>query len=186
MRRFSAARWTRVCLALLACVHALTWASAPPSEYQVKAVFLFNFARFVTWPVTSFPASDAPFVIGVLGPDPFGAQLDNVVRGEAVSTHPFIVKRFGDISDVTDCNILFIGRTDPKRLEEILSALKGRSILTVSDADSSQPRGLMIGLFTDNNRIRMRIDVAAAKEGNLTISSNLLRPAQIVGQDPGQ
>jgi hypothetical protein len=168
-------------LATLAFACSAAWAATPPSEYQVKAVFLFNFAHFVSWPVDTFRRPDAPFVIGILGNDPFGSTLDEVVRGETIDHHPFVVKRFQDARDIEDCNILFIGRAEPARVDEALSALKGRSILTVSDADVSEHRGVMIGLFTENNRVRLRIDLAAAKAANLTISSNLLRPAEIIG-----
>jgi hypothetical protein len=168
-------------LATLAFACSVACAATAPSEYQVKAVFLFNFAHFVSWPVDTFRRPDAPFVIGVLGTDPFGSTLDDVVRGETIDHHPFVVKRFQDAREVADCNILFIGRTEPVRVDEALAALKGRSVLTVSDADGSEHRGVMIGLFTENNRVRLRIDLAAAKAANLTISSNLLRPAEIIG-----
>ena len=175
--------WLWLALTLLAggCVAAL----AAPSEYQVKAVFLFNFAQFVDWPAQAFPGPDAPFVIGILGEDPFGPQLDQVVRGEMVNQRPLVIERYHNVAEIRDCNILFIGSTENGHLDEILAALKGRSILTVGDADPRGQRGLMIRLVNENNRIRLRIDVAAAKAGNLTISSKLLRPAEIVGPGEG-
>jgi hypothetical protein len=160
-------------------------ALAGPSEYQVKAVFLFNFTQFVDWPPEAFPGPDAPFVIGVLGQDPFGPQLDEVVRGETVNRRPLVIERYRSVAEIRDCNILFIGSTERGHLDEILAALKGRSILTVSDADPDGQRGVMIRLVNENNRIRLRIDVSAAKAGNLTISSKLLRPAEIVGPGAG-
>jgi hypothetical protein len=168
-------------LAALAFAYSAAWAANSPSEYQVKAVFLFNFAHFVSWPADTFQRPDAPFVIGIVGTDPFGSTLDDVVRGETVDHHPFVVKRFQDARDIGECDILFIGRTDSARVDEALAALKGHSVLTVSDADGSEHRGVMIRLFTENNRVRLRIDLAAAKAANLTISSNLLRPAEIIG-----
>jgi len=168
-------------LATLAFACSAAWSATAPSEYQVKAVFLFNFAHFVSWPADTFRRPDAPFVIGILGTDPFGSTLDDVVRGETIDHHSFVIKRYQDAREIVDCNILFIGRTEPGRVDEALSALKGHSVLTVSDADGSEHRGVMIGLFTENNRVRLRIDLAAAKAANLTISSNLLRPAEIIG-----
>jgi YfiR/HmsC-like len=159
--------------------------AGPPSEYQVKAVFLFNFTQFVDWPPQAFPGPDAPFVIGVLGQDPFGPQLDEVVRGETVNRRPLVIERYRSVAEIRDCNILFIGSTESGHLDEILAALKGRSILTVGDADPGGQRGVMIRLVNENSRIRLRIDVAAAKAGNLTISSKLLRPAEIVGPGAG-
>ena len=168
------------CLVALLLTTARCWA-APPSEYQVKAVFLFNFAQFVEWPARAFTDTQAPFVIGVLGKDPFGPQLDAVVRGETVNNRPLLIERYRNIAEVRSCNILFIGRTETGELPHILEALKGRSILTVTDAEEGAPGGVMIRLVTRSNHIRLRIDVGAAKAGNLVISSKLLRPAEIVG-----
>jgi hypothetical protein len=172
-------------LVVFAAAASATRVYAAPSEYQVKAVFLFNFAQFVDWPVESFPSPDGPFVIGVLGEDPFGAQLDDVVRGERAGGRSIVIERYRKVGEIRNCNILFIGRTETEHLDEILAALDGRSILTVSDADPAGPRGVMIRLVNENNRIRLRIDVAAAKAANLTISSKLLRPAEIVGRGEG-
>ena len=173
------------CLWLTLVVLAAARAYAAPSEYQIKAVFLFNFTQFVDWPAEAFPRQDAPFVIGVLGEDPFGSQLDDVVRGEHADGRALVIERYRNVGEIRYCNILFIGRTETAHLGEILAALKGRSILTVSDADPAGPRGVMIRLVNENNRIRLRIDVATAKAGNLTISSKLLRPAEIVGRGEG-
>ena len=186
LRRRASRRWLALLGLTLALFAALgTRAYAAPSEYQVKAVFLFNFAQFVDWPAEAFPRSDAPFVIGVLGEDPFGPRLDEVVRGEVVNGRHLVVERYRSVADIRNCNILFIGGSEGAHLDEILGALKGRSILTVSDADAAGQRGVMIRLVNENNRIRLRIDVAAAKAGNLTISSKLLRPAEIVGGGEG-
>jgi hypothetical protein len=165
---------------LLLLIAARCWA-APPSEYQVKAVFLFNFAQFVEWPARAFPDPQTPFVIGILGKDPFGPDLDAVVRGETVGNRPMVIERYRNIEELHNCHILFIARTDMGALPHILEELKGRSILTVTDAEEGDPRGVMIRLITRSNRIRLRIDVGAAKAGNLLISSKLLRPAEIVG-----
>jgi hypothetical protein len=154
-------------------------ASAAP-EYQVKAVFLFNFAQFVAWPAGAFPDSAAPLVIGVLGEDPFGSYLDEAVRGELVQAHPLTVRRYRRVDEITDCHILFINRHEVDDLEDILGALKGRGVLTVSDAEGFAERGGMIRFVTDRNRIRLRINLEAARAADLTLSSKLLRPATIV------
>jgi hypothetical protein len=172
----------RVRLVVLLLMAAPCWA-APPSEYQVKAVFLFNFAQFVEWPARAFADPQAPFVIGVLGKDPFGPDLDAVVHGETIGSHPLLIERYRNIGELHNCNILFIGRTETGALPHILEVLKGRSILTVTDAEDGDPRGVMIQLLTRSNRIRLRIDVGAARAGNLVISSKLLRPAEIVGEE---
>jgi hypothetical protein len=169
----------RRCLALLVTLCVLTGASAPVSEYQLKAVFLFNFAHFVEWPAAALPGANAPFVIGVLGKDPFGSSLDEVVRGESVAGHPLAVERYPDVARLRSSQILFISAGELPHLDQILDTLKGHSVLTVTEGPA--PRGVVIDLLKDDSRIRLRIDLDAAKAGNLTISSKLLRPAQIVG-----
>src|SRR6202035_1162233 len=115
--------WRRLALLLIAA--GLLGAAAPVSEYQLKAVFLFNFAQFVEWPPAAAPRENAPFVIGVLGKDPCGADLDDVVRGETVNAHPLAVARYHNVAEVRDCQILFIAASELAPLDGILSALKG-------------------------------------------------------------
>ncbi len=157
--------------------------AAPPGEYQVKAVYLFNFGQFVEWPQTAYGSANAPFVIGILGDDPFGKTIDDVVRGEALGAHPLVVKRFKDVEDISDCNILFIGRTEQDKLAEAVAAVRGRSVLTVTDIEGAERQGAIIVLFNQDNRIRMRINLAEARARNLVISSKLLRPAEVIGAE---
>ena len=170
-------------------VAALLLSAAParpaPAEYQVKAVFLFNFAQFVEWPAQSFEKPNAPFVIAVVGEDPFGAYLDAAVQGETVQGHPLVIKRYRTIDEVTPCQILYISDSELARLEKILNSVEQRSVLTVSDIERSAERGAVIQFTNERNRLRLRINVAAAKAAGLTISSKLLRPAEIVGDRQG-
>jgi hypothetical protein len=151
-------------------------------EYQVKAVFLFNFAQFVDWPAPPPPVSDsgAPLVIGILGEDPFGSFLDATVRGERVRARPFALKRYQRVEDIDSCDILYISRSEAKRVPTILARLKDRPILTVSDVDRFAERGGMIRLVTDRGRIRLEVNLEAAQGARLTLSSKLLRVATIV------
>jgi hypothetical protein len=169
--------------ALLWCALALARAAPPPSEYQVKAAYLFNFGQFVEWPAQAWDSPTAPFVICVIGSDPFGTALDDVARGEALGGHPLVVRRFTDPEDVKGCQILFIGRSEAGRIGQTLQPLQGRSVLTVTDIEGADKQGAMIVLRNDNNHIRMRINLGAAKAGHLVISSKLLRPAEVVGTD---
>jgi hypothetical protein len=153
---------------------------AQSPEYQLKAVFLFNFAQFVEWPASAFPESDTPLGICILGEDPFGGYLDETVRGETVANHPLTVRRYRTVNEIKGCHILFVSRQEQGRVAEIVDSLKGRSVLTVSDAERFASRGGMIRFVTDHNRIRLRINLEAARAAKLTLSSKLLRPAQIV------
>ncbi len=159
--------------------------TAVPTEYQVKAVFIYNFSRFVDWPSGVFTAPNEPFVIGVLGSDPFGSRLDEAVRGEQVDQHPLIVRRFSDVTQIGDCRILFIDRSEDAHLGQILTTLDHHSVLTVSDLDDASARGVMIQLATQDSHVRLRINVDSARAAGLTISSNLLRLAQIVRTGDG-
>jgi hypothetical protein len=150
------------------------------SEYQVKAVFLFNFAQFVDWPAEVFPASDTPLVICVLGDDPFGGALDQTVRDERLGGRRFQVRRYQSVDEIKTCHILFISRSEADRPQAILAGLNHRPILTVSDADRFAARGGMIRFVSDRNRIRLQLNLAAAEAAHLTISSKLLRVAEIV------
>ena len=154
-----------------------------PTEYQVKAVFVFNFAHFVEWPPQAFTAPNQPFAICVLGSDPFAGRLDEAVRGEQINQHPLLVRRLHNVGEISECRILYIDRSEAAQLQQILAALDHHSILTVSEIDGSAERGVMIQFVTESSRIRLRINVEVAKAAGLTISSKLLRPAEIVGAD---
>jgi len=164
-------------LLLFNCAHA-----APvPGEYQVKAVFLFNFTHFVEWPADAFAGPAAPFVIGVLGQDPFGAALDEAVRGETVNGRPLVVQRYSGVGDLKPCQILFIDRSIDGEMEKALASLGHQRTLTVSDLDSATPRAVIIRFLNENQKIRLQINVDSARNAGLTISSKLLRPAQVIG-----
>jgi hypothetical protein len=180
-RRLGAVVGRGLALLLLVLVGTVMSAQEPAaSEYQVKAVFLFNFAQFVDWPAATFADSTAPVVIGVLGDDPFGEILDNTLRDERFAGHPFEVRRFRTVAEVTGCQILFIDGGRHDRPEEVLAALADRPILTVSEGDRFAQRGGMIGFVTDRKRIRLQINLEAAQAAGLVISSKLLRVAEVV------
>jgi hypothetical protein len=159
-------------------------AETPPvgvKEPEVKAVFLFNFAQFVAWPVGAFADARSAIVIGILGDDPFGRILDDVVRGEIVTGRALVVERFRRVEDIRACHILFVGQFDAEQYAHIFAALQGRPILTVGETEGFAVRGGAIRFVTAQNRIRLRINLEAARAANLTISSNLLRSAEIAG-----
>ncbi len=180
-RRLSAACGTWLLLLAMLLQNGMVWSAAVVTpEYQLKAVFLFNFTQFVEWPPQAFAETDSPLVIGVLGSDPFGAYLDETVRGETVNGRPLTVHRYNTAKEINHCHVLFISSSEAARLPQILAGLKGKSILTVGDADSFSHDGGMIRFATVANKIRLRIALEAAKAANLSISSKLLRPADIV------
>lgn len=159
-------------------------AQTASAEYQLKAVFLFNFTQFVEWPSSAFADPEGPLVIGVLGADPFGARLDEAVQGEKINGHPLAVRRYRSVAEVGACHVLFICSSEKARLRDILARLRGRSILTVSDLEDFTPEGGVIRFMTERNRIKLRVNLGAAKAAGLTISSKLLRAAEVVEQRP--
>jgi hypothetical protein len=158
-------------------------AAEPSREYQLKAVFLFNFAQFAEWRPESFADKDAPLVICILGADPFGTFLDETVRDEMVRGRRLVVERYQKLEEIKTCHILFISQSKTGELNQILEALKGKPILTVSDITGSALRGVMIRFITEQNKIRFRINTEAVKEASLSLSSKLLRNAQIVSTE---
>jgi hypothetical protein len=150
------------------------------NESAVKAVFLFNLAQFVEWPAGTFSNPRSPFVICVLGEDTLGQELDNAVKGQEVRKRPIVVERFRRIDDIRTCQTLFITRSEVDNYLQIIAALQRRPILTVGDDESFSRRGGMIRLLTAENRVLLAVNLPAAKAVGLTISSNLLRVAQMV------
>lgn len=147
-------------------------------EVDMKAVFLYHFSAFVEWPPKAFIDPYAPFVIGVLGDDPFGEVLDQVIQGEFKNQHPIIVRRFSRRDDFTKCHILYVSDSERRRLNEIMNQLKGRPILTVSDIDGFNRAGGIVQFKRHSNRIGLAIDKASSDKAGLQISSKLLRLAE--------
>jgi hypothetical protein len=169
-------------LLTVACFVTVADAQQPRfNEHEVKAVFLFNFVQFVDWPANAFGDVQAPVVIGILGDDPFGRTLDDVIQGEHVRNRELVIQRYGRLEDVAACHILFVSPSESERYERIVASLKDRPTLTVGDTAGFASRGGMVRFLTERNRIRFEVNVAAVKAAGLTISSTLLRSASIVG-----
>ena len=160
----------------MACSTFFVYAQTPVArEYQLKAVFLYNFTQFVEWPTHSFTSDQAPMVIGILGTDPFGSYLEETVAGENINGHPLRVQRYSTVEEIGSCQILFINVADKNKREQIIVKLKGRNILTVSDAPDFLLQGGMIRFFTKQDKIKLQVNLEETKTANLVISSKLLR-----------
>ncbi len=149
-------------------------------EYQIKAVFLYNFANFIRWPYSAFTHYQAPFNICILGDDPFQEGIDVMVENEEVKGHIVKVQRLNDIVNVDNCQILFISQSEKFYLYQILFSLQQRPILTVSDINNFVTQGGMIQFFKQSRRVRFYIAIDTLKEAGLKASVNLLRIAKIV------
>jgi hypothetical protein len=169
-------------LALLAALPGVASAQTAP-EYDVKAVFLYNFAKFVDWPPAAFPDPNS-LTICVLGDDPFGGSLQ-AVAGEQVANHKLNVLRTDSISKTAGCQILFISRSERERLPQILAAVKGSPVLTVGDTNGFVDRGVIINFVPEGSKVRFEINTEPADRAGIKISSKLLQLAKRVVTTPG-
>lgn len=153
-------------------------ALAQPADLAVKAAFVPRFARYVTWPPTAMPRGADPFVVCVIGSDPFGGMLEDAARSQTVDGHGIVVRRMDSAADADSCQIAFVGGS---RAGQIIAALDRKPILTVTDARSSGARGI-IHFVVSGGRVRFFIDQASAVRRGLAISSRLLALAVGVRQ----
>lgn len=169
-------------LALLALIAAISHvrAEAPVAdEYPVKAAFLFNFAKFVDWPAVVFKGPEDPISICVLGQNPFGTALEDVVRDKTVANRAFVVRQVSNAQQANTCQIVFVSASERKRFRLLLDGFKGRSILTVGEADDFTANGGIINFKLKDARVRIEIDAGAAERAGLHISSKLLSLAEV-------
>ena len=150
-------------------------------EYQIKAACLFNFLKFVEFPEDAFADPLAPIVIGVVGDDPFGSSLPQVVVGKTVQGRDLVIRLYHPGENLRSAHILFISGSERKRIPMILSELHGSSVLTVADTAGFVDEGGMIQFLNENDRIRFAINLDATTRARLKLSSKLLSLAKVVG-----
>jgi hypothetical protein len=156
-----------------------------PGEYQVKAAFLFNFAKFIEWPSGAFSDPAAPIIFGVLGDDPFRGALE-AAQGRTVKGRKVLIARYKDVRDIKVCHILFISSSERRRLPELMSTLKDSKMLLVGDMEKFADRGGIINFFVRDNKVGFEINMDAATRAGFTINSRLLNMATIVHGAPGR
>lgn len=175
------------CLALAIAASPLTAEAARgrvTREYDLKAAFLFNFTQFVEWPDAALADPQGPFVIGVLGDDPFGPSLDEIVANERVHDHAIVVRRARTLSELGTCHLVFVSRSQAPRLRGILDGLAGHSVLVVGDTDEFAAHGGTIGFVATGSRLRLVVNMDRVRDAGLTISSKLLRQAELIDIRP--
>jgi YfiR/HmsC-like len=162
-------------VALTALAGSMTALAQPSlSEYKLKALFLYNFGKFVEWPTNDFPSANAPMIIGVYGENPFGNDLKDIVKGQTINGHPLVVRQIILLSDLKTCHILFISASETSDLYSIMRAVRGAAVLTVGETREFIPAGGMIAFFIEDDKIRFEINPKAVRKAGLTISSKLL------------
>lgn len=150
------------------------------SEYDLKAAFLYNFANFIEWPADVFPTNDSPFVIGVLGADPFGGSLREVLESEQIDERPIVLQHYERADDIGLCHLLYVSRSERKELDAVLSGLKRRGLLTVGDGDDFIGRGGGVGFVGEGDRLGLAINLDTGRAVGVTFSSKLLHVAKEV------
>jgi hypothetical protein len=152
------------------------------SEYLIKAGFIYNFAKLVEWPSNAFSNPAQPIVIGVLGNETFAATLERVVDGKKVEAHPLLIKRLKLAKEVKECvcHMLFIASAESSHHDEVIQLLKNSSVLTIAETPGFAKQGGIINFVLEDSKVRFEVNVEAAKQVGLNISSRLLSLAKIV------
>jgi len=154
--------------------------SSVSKEYQVKAAFLYNFAKFVEWPSAVIPTGTSPIVIGVFGKNPFGEELEKLVRNKTINEHPVQVRQGQTPEELRSCHLVFVSAAEGKRLPELFAALKGSNVLTVGESGKFGELGGIINFVLEREKLQFEIDGDSASRAGLRISSHLLKLAKTV------
>ncbi len=165
---------------LLAAPAAVSHAEPPAIEYKVKAAYLFNFTRYVSWPHEAFADQASPLDICVLGHDPFGALLDRTVADRSSQGRAVRVRRAPAVGETHGCHVVFISWAETSRQQKLLSALRSRPVLTVGETPGFLEQGGLIRLMVVEGTVRFEVNAAGARRSLLRISARLLELAQRV------
>ncbi len=161
------------------CLFLLCGTDQPSQEYKVKAAFIYNFARFIEWPAEAFSNCQAPFVIAVVGTDPFNGALEQAVAGKAVGNRPVEIRHFDSVDKIGPCQILLIPTTDDDTESAIVQKVKYNHVLTIGESDNFDANGGSLRFFTEDGKVRFEINTDATEQAQLKISSKLLKLARI-------
>ena len=168
------------CALLLLGPHARPAEEAPLSEYQVKAALLLNFVRYSDWPVGAFAKTNSPYVIGIVGRDPFGADLEKAFEGKTNKGRPFLLKRVSSDQEIRVCHLLFVPSSERRRSRDLLEKLQGAPVLTVGESSDFLDQGGVINLLLKNGSVPFEINLEPARIARLKLDANLLKVAASV------
>lgn len=155
-------------------------ASTADREYQIKATFLYHFLQFVEWPDDAFADDSPQIVVGILGEDPFGAALDEVLAGKTIRGKELVIRRYASPEEVAHCHLLFVSASEEDRLPDVLQSLRQHPVLTVGETARFTQHGGAIKLFEFKNKVRFEINLEVAQRARLKVSSKLLKLAKVV------
>lgn len=170
--------WSKSAVLLLLVMFAVQAAGQRASEYQLKAAFVYNFTKFIDWPGES--VRGPTFQMCVLGQNPFGSELTHLTAGKAIGGHPVQVLTVSNVHLARSCQVVFVSASENAHMKEILSGLRGSSVLTVADTQGFVDSGGIIELLVEDDRVRFEVNLDAANEARLKISAKLLSLAKVV------
>ena len=151
-----------------------------PSEYEVKAAYLLNFAKFAEWPADAFAGEAAPIIVGILGHDPFGELLDRTLANQKIGKRGLEIRRGARLQDLGTCHLLFVSESETERVEQAIAGARTQGVLTVSEFASFASLGGAIGFYVEEKRVRFEVNLRAAEKNGIRLSSKLLKLARIV------
>lgn len=173
-------RWLTILASFLAIAVTAAAQSARAPEYEVKAAFLYNFAKFVEWPPQAFAYSSTPIRFCVLGDDAFADTLSNTIQGKSVSGRPIVNSRLQAPAQARSCHVLFVSPAVPEAVKLALESIRNLPVLTVSESADFLRLGGMINFVLEQDRVRFEINLEAAERHHLKLSSKLLAVARVV------
>jgi hypothetical protein len=156
-------------------------AEKPVSEYELKAAILPKLPLFVTWPEKAFQDATTPLRIGVLGTNPFGPHLQAAVRGKRIGNRELSVQMCATTEEAAGCHMVYIASSASTNLSEVIKALAGRGVLTVSDIAGFAELGGMVALTAEDKRIGLRVNPSAFQANGLRADPQLLRIGRLIG-----
>lgn len=176
-------RLYRYAIALLA-VLAASAGNAPgqvaATEDQIKAAYIFNFAKFVEWPSETFSSAASPMNFCAFGRSQVADEMDSLVSGKNINGRPTKVRHLGKLEEIKDCQLVFVATGNGRQLQQLLQAAKGTPVLVIGEALGFARSGGMIGFITENGKVLFEVNPGSAEESRLKISSKLLALARIV------
>jgi len=175
------------CRFLSSLMATVALASAPATtqmdEYSIKAAYLYNFSKYVGWPDGTFSAPTTPFVICVVGDDPFGGRLDDTVAGKTSGDgRPLAVRhpKADDSAALHECQIVFLSKSEQKRSSKLLAAVRGAAVFTVADFTPFAEEGGVANLRIDGSKVKVDLNMTAANQANLKVSGKLQQVANLL------
>jgi hypothetical protein len=168
------------CFGLWCGVSQVGLAETTLPEYQVKALFLLNFTKYVDWPPHTFARSDTPITIGIFGDSKLGEALKNIGAARTTSNRAIVIRQIENMEDASQCQVLFISHAAAARAPAMLDKTSGLPILTVGEDPAFAQNGGIINFVLRDGNVRLEIDLVGARKAGLTLSSRLLAVADLV------